>query len=207
MIRCRSTTRSTSSSPSQSVSVLVVDDGAPNSSFYLSKALAIGTTPAFNVEVVPASRVTPLISNAGRRSSLNDTGLASGLAGGALEQFVKNGGGLPDRRRRNTNCRQTKRHFSPDNSGLWWTAWMAAAHRLASARLQPSGVRSLQGAPGGDFSAARVLRYRACKRCQTLACSRDTTTAAWRSQNDASAPGVCAAAHDRPGRFVERPPS
>src|SRR5262249_32324239 len=45
--------------PSQQVTILIVDSGSSASdTFYLSKALAIGNTPAFQVEVVPAARVT-----------------------------------------------------------------------------------------------------------------------------------------------------
>jgi hypothetical protein len=53
--------------PSQSVSVLVVDSGSGNSSFYLTKALGIGNTPTFKVEVVPGSRVTPQMLENRRR--------------------------------------------------------------------------------------------------------------------------------------------
>ena len=58
--------------PSQPVSVLVVDGGdrtATDPSFYLSKALGIGNAPAFQVEVVPAARVTPADARQARRSS------------------------------------------------------------------------------------------------------------------------------------------
>ena len=59
--------------PSQSVSVLLVDSGTGNTSFYLSKALAIGNTPTFNVEVVPAARVTPQMLEKRAAVVLNDT--------------------------------------------------------------------------------------------------------------------------------------
>src|SRR5262245_22477709 len=44
--------------PSQQVSILIVDNGSGgNQGFYLSKALSIGNTQAFQVETVPAARV------------------------------------------------------------------------------------------------------------------------------------------------------
>lgn len=147
--------------PSQSVSVLVVDGGAPNSSFYLSKALAIGTTPAFNVEVVPASRVTPLMLE--RRSAviLNDTGLPSGLAGGALEQFVKNGGGLLVAVGEHTNWPPNETALLPGQLGSVVDR-MDGRGATVGFRDYSHPVFEVFKAPrSGDFSAARVLRYRA----------------------------------------------
>src|SRR5262245_21021770 len=45
--------------PSQALSVLIVDNGIADSTLYLRKALSIGTTPVFQVETVPAARVSP----------------------------------------------------------------------------------------------------------------------------------------------------
>ena len=47
-------------SPSEPVSVAVLENGdRAGESLYLTKALAIGTTPTFQADVVPVSRVTP----------------------------------------------------------------------------------------------------------------------------------------------------
>jgi hypothetical protein len=81
--------------PSAPLSILVVDSGADaGSSLYLSKALGIGSTPAFQVEVVPASRVTPDHLNSRSVVILNDTPLPSAAGPGALKSFVERGGGL-----------------------------------------------------------------------------------------------------------------
>jgi len=146
--------------PSQSVSLLVVDGGAPYSSFYLTKALAIGTTPAFNVEVVPASKVTPLMLE--RRSAviLNDTGLPSGLAGGALEQFVKNGGGLLVAVGEHTNWPPNATTLLPGQLGSVVDR-MDGRGATVGFRDYSHPVFEVFKAPrSGDFSAARVLRYR-----------------------------------------------
>src|SRR4051812_19555678 len=79
--------------PSQSVSILVVD-GGDNTSFYLSKALAIGNTPTFNVEVVASGRVTPQMLERRAAVVVNDAALPAALAGGALRRYIEGGGGL-----------------------------------------------------------------------------------------------------------------
>jgi hypothetical protein len=81
--------------PSQSVSVLIVDSGdRAESSFYLAKALSIGNTPAFHVETLPAGRVSPPLLERRDVVVLNDTMVPPGLAGGELKRFVERGGGL-----------------------------------------------------------------------------------------------------------------
>jgi hypothetical protein len=86
--------------PSRPLSVLVVapreETGDRNDpSLYLTKALSIGTTPAFQVEVVPAARLTPTGLDKRGVVVLNDTPFPPGAAGGgALKRYVEQGGGL-----------------------------------------------------------------------------------------------------------------
>ena len=81
-------------SPIQPTPVLVVNGGDAASGFYLGKALAIGTTPTFQVDVQPAARVEPAMLDKRSVVILNDAPLPPGLAGGALKRFVERGGGL-----------------------------------------------------------------------------------------------------------------
>ena len=55
--------------------MLIIDSGeaASDSSFFLASALRIGKAPAFQVEVVPASRVTPAMLDRRTVVILNDT--------------------------------------------------------------------------------------------------------------------------------------
>ena len=81
--------------PSRPVSVLVVDDGVrASASVYLAKALSIGTTPAFQAEIVPVARVTPAALTARAVVVLNDVPFPGGGFGAALGTFVERGGGL-----------------------------------------------------------------------------------------------------------------
>ena len=67
--------------PSAPVSVLVVDGGdRGTASFYLTKALAIGTTPAFQVETMPVARVSGDALEKRTVVILNDTMLPPGLS-------------------------------------------------------------------------------------------------------------------------------
>jgi hypothetical protein len=81
-------------SPSRPVSVLIVQAEGVQSSFYLTTALGIGTSPPFTAEVLAPSRVTP--ASFDRRSVviLNDATTLSTQAEEALARFVTQGGGL-----------------------------------------------------------------------------------------------------------------
>ena len=83
-------------SPGQVVTVLIVgnDRGASDSALYLSRALGIGSSPAFDVTTTTISSFDTG-DLAGRQVVvLNDTPPPTGQAAAALEQFVNDGGGL-----------------------------------------------------------------------------------------------------------------
>ncbi|MEQ1868766.1 MAG: BatA domain-containing protein [Vicinamibacterales bacterium] len=148
--------------PSQSVSVLVIDSGAnPTSSFYLTRALAIGNTPTFQVETVAAARVTPQMLERRTVVVLNDTMVPPGLAGGALKSFVERGGGLLIVFGARTTWPQNETALLPGTLG---TVIDRADGRGATIGFRDYShpVFEIFKAPrSGDFSAARVLHYRA----------------------------------------------
>jgi hypothetical protein len=146
--------------PSTSVSVLIIDSGDRTSSFFLTKALGIGTTPAFQVEVVPAARVSATTLEKRAVVILNDTTVPPGAAGGVLKRYVERGGGLLVA-------------FGPHSS------WPASEVDLLPGRLgaivDPAQAPATRPVPdynhevfeifkaprSGDFSAVEVFRYRA----------------------------------------------
>ena len=146
--------------PSQSVSILVVDGGGTNSSFYLTKALAIGTTPAFNVEVVPAGRVTPLMLERRAAVILNDTGLPAGLTGGALKRFVEGGGGLLVAVGERTNWPPNDVDLLPGQLGAVVDRMDGRGATIGFRDYSHPVFEVFKAPRSGDFSAARVLRYR-----------------------------------------------
>ena len=81
--------------PSLPVSVLVVDGSdRGTASFFLTKALEIGTSPAFLTETMQVARVAGDALAKRNVVVLNNTMLPPGLSAQTLEGFVKGGGGL-----------------------------------------------------------------------------------------------------------------
>ncbi len=82
-------------SPGDVVSVLVVvSPGAPESSLYLERALAIGTSPSFAPVVRPVDELTVEDVAAASVVVLNDVALPAGELGAAITRVVEAGGGL-----------------------------------------------------------------------------------------------------------------
>ena len=81
--------------PGDVVPVLVVGSpGAGDADFYLLRALAIGSSPAFSVTVRSVDQVTTADIAAAGVVVLNDVGLPGGQVGVAVRRFVEAGGGL-----------------------------------------------------------------------------------------------------------------
>jgi hypothetical protein len=148
--------------PSQSVSVLVIDSGADrNSSFYLSKALAIGTTPPFQTETVPAGRVTPPMLEKRSAVVLNDAPLPPGLAGGALRQFVQRGGGLLVAFGNHSVWPASEADLLPGRLGAIVDRAEGRGGTIGFRDYSHPVFEVFKAPRSGDFSAARVQRYRA----------------------------------------------
>ncbi len=83
-------------SPGEGFTVLVVEDGSEprDPSLYLEQALAIGTDPAFNVDITTVGAMTA--GDLADRSVviLNGSRPPRGGAGERLQEFVESGGGL-----------------------------------------------------------------------------------------------------------------
>jgi hypothetical protein len=148
--------------PSAPVSILVIDSGADaSSSLYLSKALAIGTTPAFQVDVVPQSRVTP--DHLSNRSVVivNDTPLPSAAGPGTLRAFVERGGGLL--------VVLGDRSSWPEADTALLPGKLGPPTDPANGRVGSIGFRDyshqifevFKAPRSGDLTAAHIFRYRA----------------------------------------------
>jgi Mg-chelatase subunit ChlD len=147
--------------PSQSVSILLVDSGTGASSFFLTKALAIGNTPTFNVEVVPAARVTPQMLEKRSAVLMNDTMLPPGLAGGALKKYVEGGGGLLVAVGEHTNWPQNDADLLPGQLGAVVDRSDGRGATVGFRDYSHPVFEVFKAPRSGDFSAARVMRYRA----------------------------------------------
>jgi Mg-chelatase subunit ChlD len=147
--------------PSQTVSVLVIDGGAAaTSTFYLTKALSIGSAPAFQLETVPAARVTPQTLERRSVVVLNDSILPPGLSGGVLKRYVERGGGLLVVFGERSTWPSTEADLLPGTLGR---VVDRADGRGATIGFRDNShpVFEIFKAPrSGDFSAPRILRYR-----------------------------------------------
>jgi hypothetical protein len=152
--------------PGRPVSVLIVtpreaSGDRDDPSLYLSKALSIGTTPAFQIDVTSAVRMTPAMLDKRAVIVLNDTPFPPALAGGALKKFVELGGGV---------LVVLGEHSTwPTNDAALFPGTLSGTVDRPDGRGGGLGFidRSHQvfevfKAPrSGDFSSARVFRYRA----------------------------------------------
>jgi hypothetical protein len=148
-------------SPSQAVSVLIIDSGTGGtSSLYLEKALSIGTTPEFHVEVVPASRVTSEMLDKRSVVVMNDVAVPAQITGGVLKRYVERGGGLLVAFGDHTSWPGSDADILPgkigglvDRAGHGGTiGYRDTSHQVFEVFKAPRT---------GDFSAAHVYRYRA----------------------------------------------
>ena len=176
-------------SPSAPVSVAIVENGdRADASLYLAKALAIGTTPSFQPEVVPAARLTPAIFDKRSVVIFNDTVLPSAAGGGALKRFVERGGGVLVVAGERTSWLTEDADLLPGKLG-------APVDRIAGpqrdARL--SSTTATRSSKCSRRRAAATSRRRTCsaiarsRPTRRAACSRDTTMAPWRWRNGAPA--------------------
>jgi hypothetical protein len=149
-------------SPARPVGVLIVDrPGAPrDASLFLGRALAVGTSPQFSVDV----RTPDLVSDRELETRsvviLNDVAVSDGSFARRLTAFVQRGGGLL---------------YVVGDRSAWPGESLTAPAVLANAVDRSTGRPAALGtldyshpvfevfkAPrSGDFSAARFYRYRA----------------------------------------------
>jgi hypothetical protein len=152
--------------PSRPVSVLVVaprDESGQRSdpTLYLSKALSIGTTPAFQTEVVSAARMTP--ANLDKRAVviLDDTPFPPAAAGGALKRFVEQGGGLLVVLGEHSSWPQNDAALLPGTLGGVVDRPDGRGGTLGFLDRSHPVFEVFKAPRSGDFSSTRVFRYRA----------------------------------------------
>jgi hypothetical protein len=148
-------------SPAAPVSLLLVTNpDRGNSALYLSQALAVSTTPVFHTDIVPLARVTPANFENRAVVILNDVNFPSAGASGTLKKFVENGGGLLVAAGDHTTWPENEAALLPGTLG----PGVDRTSRGATLGFRDYGhaVFEIFKAPrSGDFSAARIYRYRA----------------------------------------------
>jgi len=147
--------------PSAPVSLALVDGGdRSSSSLFLSKALAIGSTPTFQLETVSAQRMTPAAFDKRTVVVLNDTMFPPAAGGGVLKRFVERGGGLLVIAGEHTTWPQGEADLLPGRLGATIDRMSGRSGSLGYLDYSHPVFEVFKAPRSGDFSAAHVFRYR-----------------------------------------------
>jgi VWA domain-containing protein len=148
--------------PSAPVSILVIDRAADAaSSLYLSKALAIGSAPAFHVEIVPVARVTPAAFDGRAVVVLNDAAFPSAGGSGVLKRFVDRGGGLLVVFGEHSSWPAGDTELLPGKAGAVMDPANGRGGAIGFIDYSHPVFEVFKAPRSGDFSSAHVFRYRA----------------------------------------------
>ena len=148
--------------PSDPVSLVIVDSGdRTDDSLFLSKALAIGTTPNFQVDVTTASRMTPAAFDKRAVVILNDTMFPPAAGGNALKRYLDGGGGLLVVTGDHTTWPQGEAAVLPGRLGATVDRTSGRSGSLGYLDYSHPVFEVFKAPRSGDFSAAHVFRYRA----------------------------------------------
>ena len=148
-------------SPTTPVSLLVVaNTDSRESALYLSQALAIGTTPVFHADIVPITRVTP--ANFDKRAVviLNDVGFPPAGANGTLRKYVEGGGGLLIVAGDHASWPQSEAELFPGTLGASVDRTSGSGATIGFRDYSHAVFEIFKAPRSGDFSAARIYRYR-----------------------------------------------
>jgi hypothetical protein len=148
--------------PSAPISVLVIENGdRASSSFFLNKALSIGTAPAFQVETMPASRVSAGSLEKRAVVIFNDTAFPSGLGGDVLKQFVERGGGVLVVAGAHTAWPATFASLLPGTLGMTIDRTAGRSGTLGYLDYSHQVFEVFKAPRSGDFSSSHFFQYRA----------------------------------------------
>ena len=154
--------------PSEPVSLAIVDSGdRSDGSLFLSKALSIGTTPTFHVDVASASRVTPTAFDKRAVAVLNDTMFPPAGGGGVLKRFLERGGGLLVVTGDHTTWPPGEAGLLPGRLGATVDRTSGRSGSLGYLDYSHPVFEVFKAPRSGDFSAAHVFRYRALQTLPT----------------------------------------
>jgi hypothetical protein len=149
-------------SPSAPVSVAIVENGdRADASLYLAKALAIGTTPSIQPEVISASRLTSATFDKRSVVIFNDTALPPGAGGGVLKRFVERGGGVLVVAGEHTSWLNEDADLLPGKLGAVVDRISGRSATLGYRDYSHEVFEVFKAPRSGDFTSAHIFRYRA----------------------------------------------
>ncbi len=149
-------------SPNQGISVLLLDGGSSNQeSLFLRRALEIGTNPAFLLEAKSVSQFRGAPDLQGRALViLNNVSLPAGAAGTAIEDYVREGGGLFIVLGPRSNWPDGASELVPGNVGAPRDVSGNRGGALGYVDYNHPAFEIFRGERSGDLSSASVFRYR-----------------------------------------------
>ncbi|HMF92777.1 MAG TPA: hypothetical protein VKE96_00720, partial [Vicinamibacterales bacterium] len=154
--------------PSAPVSLVVVDNGdRASSSLFLGKALAIGTTPLFQVDTISAARMTPAMFDKRSVVVLNNTTFPPAGGGSNLKRFVERGGGVLVIAGDNTSWSPSELDLLPGRLGGIVDRMEGRSGSLGYLDYSHPVFEVFKAPRSGDFSAAHVFRYRSLQTTPT----------------------------------------
>ena len=146
---------------SEPVSVLIVDSGDRSAvSLYLQNALAIGTTPAFQTEIVPAGRVTAAMLDKRSVVVFNDTVVPSSIGGDTLRKFLERGGGILVVAGDRSSWLTENADLLPGRLGPVVDRTAGRSATLGYLDYSHLVFEIFKAARSGDFSSTHIFRYR-----------------------------------------------
>ena len=155
------------------IRVLIVDPpGGSARGIYLRRALAIGTAPAFDVDVTTVDRLSASTIENRDVVILNDAGAPSSDAARRLATFVNGGGGLivvSGERGATANWPSALRELLPAAVGATVDRMGTRGATLGTLDRTHPALRLFSTPRSGDFSSARVYRYRRAEPLETAA--------------------------------------
>jgi hypothetical protein len=148
--------------PSPALSVLLVDSGdRGTSSFFLTKALAIGNSPAFQVDVEPVGRVSPTNLANHAVVILNDAMLPPGVGSNGLKRYVEGGGGVLISFGDRSSWPGNDTELLPGKLGGIVDRTAGRGGSLGYVDTSHQVFELFKAPRSGNFTSARILRYRA----------------------------------------------
>lgn len=151
--------------PGRPVPVLITDGGdrrgtRVDSSLYLTKALTIGTSPSFRVDVVPPAQATLAELEKHSVVVLNDVPFPGTLAGGVLNRFVERGGGLLAVLGEHSTWPAGEAPVLPGRLGAATDPPVTRIGSLGFMDYSHPVFEVFKAPRSGDFSGAHIFRYR-----------------------------------------------
>ena len=148
--------------PGEAVSVVVVNGGdRSDESLFLSKALGIGSTPTFKVDVTSTSRVSSGTFDKRAVVVLNDTIFPPAAGGGVLKRYVERGGGLLVVTGDRTSWPSSEADLLPGKLGSPVDRTSGRSGSFGYLDYSHPVFEVFKAPRSGDFSAAHIFRYRA----------------------------------------------